>query len=178
MLRDKPKIIPTHETVFDGEWFKVKKNDNFYYGERLGTNSVAFVLVSKESTDPKPYGVVKEYKDPIDQFVITAFGGSIDEEEYRNDLEHLVQVEVAEESGFRVEKEDIWYLGKVFVSTQMNQYCHLFIVYVDKNEAGPKTTTNPTELTATVVWLDGKEVVELEDWKAATILSKKVLRGL
>lgn len=178
MLKDKPKVIPSHEVVFDSPYFKVKKNKHFLYGERLGVNSIAFILVSKHAQDPRPYGVVKEYKDPIEQFMITAFGGSIDDPKYREDLELLVQDEVIEESGFNVGRDDIFYLDRVLASTQMNQFVHLFVVYVDKALQGEKTTTNPTEQMAEVVWCDSGEIAQLEDWKAVTILSKKVYKGL
>jgi len=179
MLVDKPKLQSNHEVVFDNQWFKVKQTPGgFTYGERKGVNSVAFILISKDDNDPKPYGVVNEFKDPINEFVTSAFGGSIDLQEYKNDLEHLVQDEVAEESGFTVDTDEIWYLGKVFISTQMNQYVHLFFVYVDKALQGKKTTTNPTELRATVQWLDGNQVTMLEDWKAVTILSKRLVQEL
>ena len=178
MLKDKP-VITSDKIVFDNPWFKVKQTPGgFTYGERKGVNSIAFILASKEPSDPQPYGVVKEWKDPIDQFVTTAFGGSIDQPKFKEDLELLVHEEVLEESGFDISKEDIWYVGKVLCSTQMNQFVHLFVVRVDKTTQGKKTTTNPTELRAEIVWLTGKQLAKLEDWKAFTIYGKGIETGI
>jgi hypothetical protein len=179
MLKDKPITVDSHKTVFDNQWFKVKQTSSgFTYGERKGIDSVAFILASKEPNDPQPYGVVKEWKDPIEQFVTTAFGGSIDKPEYKEDLELLVQAEVIEESGFTVSKDDIWYVGKIFVSTQMSQFCHLFIVFIDKITQKEKTTTNATELKAEVTWVTAKQLFLLEDWKAPLIYSRALLNGM
>ena len=179
MLKDHTDVVPSHQIVWDNQWFTVKQtSQGFTYGERRGVNSIAFMLVSKDKNDNKPYGVVKEYKNPIEQFVVTAFGGSIDTPRYKNDLEYLVQEEVIEESGFRVDKDDIWYLDKVLVSTQMNQFCHLFVVYIDKSKQGRKTTTNKAELLAQVLWLNADGIIGLQDWKAPVILSKKIQLGI
>lgn len=179
MLKDKPEIVEKHKTLFDNEWLKVKQTKGgFTYAERKGVNSIAFILLSKDANDKTSCGVIQEWKDPIEKFITTAFGGSIDKDEYKNDLELLVQDEVREESGFEVPTEDIWYVGKVFCSTQMNQFVHLFIVRVDKEKQGPKTTTNPTEMKAEIVWLAPKQLAKLEDWKSITIYSKAVELGL
>lgn len=179
MLKDKPISIAKHKVVFDNEWLKVKQTGGgFTYAERKGVNSIAFILLSQDPKDKEPIGVIQEWKDPIEQFITTAFGGSIDEKEFKNDLELLVKTEVQEESGFIVSEEDIWYVGKVLCSTQMNQFVHLFIVRVDKSSQGPKTTTNPTEMNAEVVWLAPKQLTKLEDWKAITAYSKGLALGI
>jgi hypothetical protein len=179
MLKDKPISINKHQTVWENEWLKVKQTKGgFTYAERKGTNSVAFILYSKGSNEEQSCGVIQEWKDPIEKFITTAFGGSIDAPEFKNDLELLVKTEVQEESGYVVETEDIWYVGQVLVSTQMNQYCHLFVVRVDKGSQGPKTTENPTEKEAEVVWLAPNQLAKLEDWKAITAYSKAVQLGI
>ncbi len=161
-----------HEVVFDNPWFKVKKNKNFIYGERKGTDSIAFILLANNIEDSKRVGVVHEYKDPIDRFSTTAFGGSIDKPEFNGDLRNLVIEEVQEEAGFKVGLGSIIYAGKVLCSTQMNQFVHLFAVKVDKAKQGERTTTNPTELKGHVEWKTNEEAINLNDWKTATILAK------
>jgi len=172
VVQHNPEIKESHESVHDNPWLKLKKNKHFIYAQRKGTDSIAFVLLATNISDTKRIGLTHEYKDPIDRFVTTAFGGSIDDEKYHHDLRTLVKEEVLEESGFKVGVEDINYYGKVLCSTQMNQFVHLFTVKVDKSKQGEKTTTNPTELKASVQWLDMQEVAELEDWKAITTLVK------
>ena len=53
-----------------------------------------------------------------------AFGGSLDK---AKSLEEIVIDEVIEEAGYIIDEDDIFSLGKVFVSTQMNQFVHLFL---------------------------------------------------
>lgn len=132
----------------------------YYYAERLGVNSVAFILKKNSK-----YGLIKEYKPPINSFLTTAFGGSIDKD---LSLEDIVSEEVKEESGFN--PLDILFVGRTFVSTQMNQYCLLYVV-----EVGDFIGSNPqnkTEATAKVVWLKEEEIIKLNDWKAITIITK------
>jgi len=90
-------------------------------------------------------------------------------------LKVLVKDEVIEESGFDVTFESINYHGKAMVSTQSNQFCHLFSVEVDKLQQGERTTTNATELLSKVTWLTMKEINELEDWKAQAIILRRMM---
>lgn len=172
MTKDRPIIVTAHKVVFDSPYLKVKQTkDKFFYAERKGVDSIAFMLVSKDEAEHRRFCVVKEFKDPMGQFVTTAFGGSIDEDEFKENLEHLVEIEVEEEAGFKVSKKDIKYVGKKLCSTQMNQFVHLFLIFVDKKKKGKKTTTNPTELKAQIAWVPAEILPKLTDWKAITIYS-------
>lgn len=170
-----PEIKPEHEVLFDNPWLKVKKNNNFIYSERKGVDSVAFVLIAINASDERRIGLIHEFKDPLGRFLTSAFGGSIDDEKYHSDLRNLVKDEALEESGFDVENKSIDYHGKVMVSTQSNQFCHLFSVEVDKLLQGEKTTTNPTELAASVTWITMKDVPKLEDWKTQAIILRRMM---
>ena len=57
------------------------------------------MLVSRDSDDKEPFAVINEYKDPLDSFRTTAFGGSIDSERFHADLRVVCREEVIEESG-------------------------------------------------------------------------------
>ena len=176
ILKHSPIEQPLDEVLYTSPhgWITVKKNGEFYYCERKGQDSIAFVLFATNLEDHKRIGVVREYKSPIGIPLITAFGGSIDDEKYHENLYTLVIDEVLEESGFRVSEKDIVYYGKVYVSTQMNQYCHLFAVSVDKFVQGLRTTENPLELQSVIEWLTLPEVFKLEDWKAILITAKRM----
>lgn len=171
-----PSQIDDHKTIFDNVWLKVKQIGSFIYAERKGIDSVAFVLLDKDTSDARRIGLTHEFKDPIGCLLTTAFGGSIDDEKYHADLRVLVKDEVIEEAGFDVALEDINYHGKVFTSTQMNQYTHLFSVNVNKSLQGQRTTTNVTELMATIKWLTVYEIKDLQDWKAITIITKRMMQ--
>jgi hypothetical protein len=161
--------------LFDSPWLKVKTSGGHIYSERKGIDSVAFVLIALNASDERRIGLIHEYKDAIGRFLVSAFGGSIDDEKYHNDLRALVKDEVIEESGFTVENKAIEYHGKVLVSTQSNQFCHLFSVEVDKLKQGERTTTNPAELKDSVTWVTMKDVKDLEDWKAQAIIMRRMM---
>ena len=141
-----------------------KKDCNYFYAERLGKDSIAFIL---RDFNTGRVGLIKEFKPPIDQFLTTAFGGSLDKD---IPLEAIVREEVAEEAGYV--DVCVTHLGKSFVSTQMNQFCHLYIVdvtHATKQEPNPQSEL---EKIASVKWVYPSEVVNGECWKAITILTK------
>lgn len=165
------KVTPEN---LDNEFLKIKKADNkgkpYYYAERKGTDSVAFILLDKSKPNNKVIGLVKEYKPPICMSMTTAFGGSLDKIG-KTPLDIVID-EVREEAGYRVNPNQVQYLGRYFVSTQMNQMCALYMVTVsDKNFIG-KTTDDETEKQAEVKWLDIDEIMLGSDWKAITALHK------
>lgn len=167
-------LMEKNKVVWENKWMKVKQTPSgFTFAERLGKDSIAFILYD---VDKNLVGLVSEYKDPIDKFVLTAFGGSIDKEEYRSKtgIINLVKDEVIEESGFTVSENDIKYVGKALVSTQMNQFCLLFIVLINKDKQGERTTTNPTERLAEIHWVKPSILfsTSLKDWKAPTIYGR------
>jgi hypothetical protein len=174
-IKYSPHIVNEHELVFDNPWLKVKKAGGYFYSERKGVDSIAFILVAVNASDERRIGLIHEWKDPIGNFLTTAFGGSIDDEKYHNDLRLLVKDEVMEEAGFDVQFSAIKHHGSVMVSTQSNQFCHLFSVEVDKMQQGERTTTNPTELRSAVSWLTMMDIAKLEDWKAQAIILRRML---
>ncbi len=172
-----PHLNPQNETIYlsPGEWMKIKKDEEFFYAERKGIDSIAFVLFSNNLTDTKRIGLINEFKNPIGKSIISAFGGSIDDEKFHADLRTLVKVEVLEESGFDVELDQIVFYGRCLVSSMMNEYCYLFGVTVNKEIQGERTTTNPLELRNEVVWIEIPETPSLEDWKAFMIITKRMI---
>jgi 8-oxo-dGTP pyrophosphatase MutT (NUDIX family) len=163
----------TIENLTDCKFLNLKKvidpENNvrgYFFSERLGKDSIAFVCYD---INTQQILLNQEYKPPIDEFVLGAFGGSIDKDQT---LFEIVKAEVKEEAGFVVELEDIKYLGDAFVSTQMNQFCHLFIVFVDKENQGEREPENAIEAMAKTKWVDKKDIKEMRDWKAITIMAK------
>lgn len=184
--------------IFDSEYMKVKDNNNYFYGERKGVDSVAFILIDMNKKE-KPFGLVNERKPPFDNrqneningvtykgdkaFITTAFGGSNDsidmdkyfsmsESEKIEYFKEVVRKEVREESGYKVDTMDIVYIGKSMVSTQLNQFCYLFICEVTNKEQFEPEYDNEMEAESEVVWCSKNEIKENIDWKSNTILSK------
>lgn len=170
---------PEDKVLFqDAKGFLTVKDHNGYiYSERKGIDSIAFVLFDCDVADHQRIGLINQFQQPINKNLVTAFGGSIDQDRYREDLRILVKEEVLEESGFDVELKDIKCYGRVLVSNQMNQFCYLFSVSVDKNLQGEKTTQNPDELSSEVVWYNLSEILKLEDWKSILIVTKRMVEA-
>lgn len=153
-------------------FFTVRKASGYYiYGERAGKDSVAFILIDKDRD--KPIGLINEPKPPLgdDVFMTTAFGGSLDKDIL---LSHIVQEEVQEEAGYVVPTTSIYSLGRVLVSTQMNQLCHLYAVDVTGLIQG-RRNLEEHEFGSSVVWISEGELLELEDWKAPLIYMKYLI---
>lgn len=144
----------------------------YQFAERLGVDSIAFVCYDRNRDI---FLLNNEYKPPIDDFLVGAFGGSLDKDTPKI---NIVKAEVQEEAGFRVDDSDITELGKIFVSTQMNQFCYLYLVSVDIANQEDREPENPVEAMAETVWVNASEVFKLEDWKSIAILLKAVQKGM
>ena len=167
MTKEAKTVWQSDRQLRNGKPFlKVKEQkDGYYYVERIGKDSVAFILYDKKQY-PK-FGLIKEYKIPVDSFLVTAFGGSLDKE---LSVKKITQEEVAEEAGYKVSLSRIKYIGKRFVSTQMNQYCHLFLVNITGLPQGEKNPQSKQEAIAEVVWVDKKDIINGPDWKSQVII--------
>ena len=144
---------------------------NYQYGERKGRDSVAFICYDLDKT--KPYLLNREYKPPVAEFIVGGFGGSLDKVKHKR---NIVIEEVREEAGYNVGHADVFYVGKVLVSTQMNQFCYLYIVHVNDRMKTERAPENAVEAMATPVWVGYKGLVEAEDWKPITIVQKAIAK--
>lgn len=141
----------------------------YLYAERLGVNSVAFICFDPKHPDVDKYLLNSEFTPPLDCFHVRAFGGSLDKDKTPR---QIVVDEVNEEVGFTVTENDVYPLGKVFVSTQMNQYCYLFAVQVDFTKQRERHPENKIEELAQPVRMSEESIFNGDDWKSITILIK------
>ena len=174
-----------------GGFLKVKSAEStpYFYAERLGVDSVAFILIDEDRRDK--YGVVNERKPPMDErfgeevFIETAFGGSndmIDDEKYKeagqgfaiDHFKKLVKIEAREEAGYDVDIDKIGFISQEFVSTQMNQWCYLYTVNVTGVTQGEKDPQNAEEAKMKTQWKTLKQVQKMNDWKTKTILFNRI----
>lgn len=158
-----------HKIEFDSHFLKVKSNGHYFYAERKGVDSVAFILIDHFCEDGKKWGLTREFKPPINDYLITAFGGSVDK---TTSLTQIVIDEVKEEAGFIVREDDVAYVGKTLCSTQMNQFAHLYAVFVDIKNLKARTTEDHIEKLSSTVWMHRDEVLRNSDWKSITIMTK------
>ena len=138
----------------------------YQFAERRGVDSVAFICYDSFVEE---FLLNQEFKPPINQMILGSFGGSFDKNKEPVDI---VIDEVKEEAGFVVTKNDVKFVGKVLVSTQMNQYCYLYIVMVDKDKQVEREPENKIEAMAKISWHPWDDnIYQLEDWKPITIIS-------
>lgn len=167
-------IWKSKETTPNGDPFLTVKKARgyFYYAERGGVDSVAFILYDKATG---LFGLIRESKPPLDESagfpvsMLTAAGGSIDSDmPYKT----IVRAEVLEEMGILVSTKDIICTGNVLVSTQMNQRCWTYIVKVDNPTIGPSEEDNE------LVWCSEDTIMSLFDWKAINIIAQARYNGV
>jgi len=144
----------------------------YQFAERKGVDSVAFLCYHK---DTQKFLINKEATPPIGKFLFRAFGGSIDKDK---DYEEIVRDEVLEEAGYKVDPSKIKKVGRSFVSTQMNQYCYLYVVFVSDKQKTKRRPENPCEALAEPTWMSEEEIKKGDDWKAITIIEKAKLLDL
>jgi hypothetical protein len=138
----------------------------YFFAERLGVDSIAFVCLDRISNR---YLLNNEYTPPTNEFLIRAFGGSLDKKMSRNSI---VKEEVQEEAGYTVTDDMIHEVGSVFVSTQMNQRCFLYLVDVTNGKKTGRIPENQVEQMATELWRKEIDIIKGDDWKSIVIIEK------
>ncbi len=156
-------------------YLKVKRNGVYVYSERVGVNSVAFILFDNST---KKFGLILEYKPTLDTHVLTGFGGSIDKEV---SYQEICQEEIAEESGYEVSLDKIHSIGQTLVSSQMNQICEGYLVDVtgiEKTLEAEYETEGEEFANNKIKWLDADELMDNSCWKSCWIFVKSVHLGI
>lgn len=162
------------ETISENEHLSLKKIDNYFFSERKNIDSVAFVLFATNIDDDRRIGLSYDYQPGINKSIIKAFTSSINDPNIE-DLKDLIIEQVKSQAGFDVDKSNIEYLDKCFVSSKMSEFCHLFGVAVDKNLQFKKEPNSPRKIEAGHYWSTVEEIKELEDWKAQIIVYRRYL---
>ncbi|SHO81227.1 hypothetical protein MNB_SV-15-761 [hydrothermal vent metagenome] len=174
-------IWKSKEVNFNGDPFmSIKKSRDYYiYAERVGIDSIAFILYDKNKNR---FALIQESKPPLDTneylvSLVTAFGGSMD-----IDItpQEICKIEVEEEAGYEVELEKIHFVGESLVSTQMSQICKLFLVDVTDNQKTKKAEyeIENKHQDDSIIWLNRDEVMDNGDWKSIYIISKMDYLGI
>jgi hypothetical protein len=145
--------------------------NGYQFAERRGVDSIAFICYDSRTNK---FLVNGEYKPPTNEFIDGAFGGSLDKDVSK---EEIVIAEVKEEAGFVVDEDAVVMVGRSFVSTQMNQYCYLYIVYVDREDQQEREPENAIEAMAETKWVTVDEINLSDDWKSIAIVTKAKHQG-
>jgi len=147
----------------------------YQFAERLGKDSIAFICWDRATGE---FLLNQEYKPPINEFILGAFGGSMDKDK---SPEEIVIAEVKEEAGFTVTDLQVYHVGEVMVSTQMNQMCQLYMVEIDKSKQEEREPENAIEAMAETKWVtcDNDDILgKLKDWKPLVIISMAQANGM
>lgn len=142
------------------------KDGWFYFVQRLGKDSVAFVLYDSD----KGFGILKSYSSPYKQFVLDAFTGSLDKPE-NTILQTLIE-EVKEEAGYTVVKESCTPVGKYKVGTSTNEHVYSFLIDVGNMKQEKKEPENIFEQNTDILWMDYDSVLKDSNigWRAKMII--------
>ena len=186
-------LFQSDEKNHNGDsFFTVKRAREYYiYGERVGQDSIFFVLLDRNTNK---YALISESKPPLDErentkvMLTTAFGGSIDMK--NKTPKEICQIEVLEESGFNVPMDNIHYMNSTLVSTQMSQMALGFLVDVtdirktqkaeyEQDVSDTQTIKDPDEFSRnSVKWLTRDEVIQNGDWKSIYIVATAEFRQM
>ena len=161
----------------------VKKARNYYeYAERGGVDSVAFILFDNNK---KEFALIDESKPPLDErlqtraMLTTAFGGSLDKD---ISLIETVKEEVKEEAGYEVQEDRIHETGMTLVSSQMSQYCWLYLVDVTDlkktHQTEAETSKSEEFKRNSVIWMSYSDILENQDWKSIFIATRAIYKDI
>lgn len=190
----------TPETMYESKgktpngkpFMSVKRARGYYeYAERGGQDSIFFILYDKKNDK---WALINEAKPPLDErqntkvMMKTAFGGSIDMD--NKTPQEICQVEVLEEAGYDVSLDNITFVGKTLVSSQMSQMALGYFVEVTGIEKTHKAEyeldvsetqhlKDPDEFSRnSVFWMTPEELVENSDWKSIFIMTQSAYKNL
>jgi 8-oxo-dGTP pyrophosphatase MutT (NUDIX family) len=163
---------------YDNKWLKIRQNGDYMYAERKGVHSIAFILYDDNQ---KKFGLVSEFKPPLNVNLVTAFGGSFDGN--LSEIEHSPRAtflrELEEESGYLIDTEvkaRVYFAGEHFVSTQMNQFCYCFLADVTDLPQGERKPQNAYEEAQRTIWASYETLMLGPCWKAKVIATSWLQR--
>lgn len=163
----------TIKKLTDNKYLNIKevvdeKNhvSGYQFAERRGVDSVAFICYNSETGQ---FLLNREYTPPTNEFLVRAFGGSLDKQISKKSI---VKEEVQEEAGYTVTDDMIHEVGSAFVSTQMNQRCFLYLVDITNGKKTGRIPENQVEQMATELWRKEIDINWGDDWKSIVIIKK------
>lgn len=161
------KVWESEGKAGNGEAFlSVHRLGHYYYSQRPGIDSVAFILV-----DGYDVGVLDIYHGPTLDVRECAFTGSLDVDGMS--LIETVIAETKEEAGYVVTTNDIEFCGTFEVGTQTNEMVHLYLVDVQGKTQGEREPDGPHEAASKVVWKHRLDVMrKCRDLKAVLLAQK------
>ena len=150
----------------DEPFLSVMDRDGYYYVQRAGVDSVAFILYNAGAVGlcRCAHGATREVSN-------RSFTGSIDlEGNWKESISRVVQIEVREEAGYDVTPDQIVLIGWYEVGTQTNEKVYLYIVDVTGLTPGlTQLDSREQEDILGVVW---NPTEPTHDWKANLLIDQ------
>ena len=159
------------------KWLKVfmtvdpenPEDEGYFYCERRGVDSVAFLLLDRDK-ESKPFICLEQFSSSISKFTKGAYTGSLDKDD--KTLEEIVQEEVKEEAGFNVELDSIHPLGKMVVSSHSSEQVNLYLVDVTGLQWEGKAPEGVFEENMRDIRMNKDEIKKHCEWKAQMIVQR------
>lgn len=137
------------------------EDSGYFYSERLGRDSVAFLLYDKNAPD-KPYIALSQFHSPQGRFVKGAFTGSLDK---NLTPEQTTVEEIEEEAGYTVTEAQLTKVGEQPVGANTNETVHLFVGDVTNIVRKEKNPENCWELNTHLIKMSKDEIFRFCEWK-------------
>jgi len=138
------------------------EDQGYYFSERLGRDSVAFLLYDRNELE-KPYVALEQYHSPRRMFQKGAFTGSLDK---GLSPDATAIEEIAEEAGYRISSERLHSVGKQFVGCNTNESVYLFIGDVTGIARNKKNPDNVWEENTHLLQMSKDEIFKFCEWRA------------
>lgn len=167
----------------DNKFIKIIRKDfpgsnygSYYYSQRLGKNSLAFLLY--DSTIDK-FACLIQHNPAVDRFLLNSFTGSLDK---NKKVREILLEEIKEESGYTIPpdeiKDRVIYLSKQPVSSQTNEEVYLYLINVTNLKQGKTIPDNDWEKYSYIKWTSSNFIFKNAEWKARIIVLEYLTKVL
>jgi 8-oxo-dGTP pyrophosphatase MutT (NUDIX family) len=161
----------TVKMVFDPK----EKGKEFFFVERLGKDSVAFILIDNNREGNK-YQILKQYSSPYEKFQEGTFTGSLDKEDLSK--EEIVIEEVKEEAGYDVDESRIQLITSEEVGSSTNEIVHMYLVDITGLKQEIREPENIFEENMDRKFVDEHYINNNCEWKSCMIVYKAKNMGI
>lgn len=106
--RHQTEDIPT-ETLYDGQWLRLKRRGHWEYAERSHGNGMAVIIIAATPDDCVLF--VEQYRVPLGKRTIEMPAGLVGDDHALDTLESAAHRELIEETGWEPERVEVLLVG-------------------------------------------------------------------
>ena len=173
-FREQQKSLPVKVVTELNKYTKIKKipynnGEDFYFIERAGIDSVAFILYDNNAPDNRTVGLIDQYRGSYGEFIKGCYTGSLDKPD--KSLVEIVIDEVKEEAGFEVTENRVYFISKEITGAATNERVNLYLVDVTNANKVDLSPESAFESNTENLWYSPQEaLIKTTDFKAKLIL--------